>query len=93
MYQTNSRPSPGNKNMFYEIARIFSKSQSLYREGEFGKAFIGTYKELENLLGPYRGLGRNSRNFSMSEPIIYKRRDLYRPIEKLEIILSPYRGI
>ena len=25
-----------------EIARIFSKSQSLYRGGEFGKAFIGT---------------------------------------------------
>jgi len=25
-----------------EIVRIFSKSQSLYRGGEFGKAFIGT---------------------------------------------------
>ena len=56
MYQTNSRPSPGNKNMFYEIARIFSKSQSLYREGEFGKAFIGTYKELEIPPSLYRGL-------------------------------------
>jgi len=39
-----------------EIARIFSKSQSLYREGEFGKAFIGTYKELEILLSSYTAL-------------------------------------
>ena len=46
----NSRPSPGNKTCFMsidEIARIFSKSQSLYRRGEFGKAFIGTWKKLE----------------------------------------------
>ena len=39
-----------------EIARIFSKSQSLCRGGEFGKAFIGTQKELEILLSPYRAL-------------------------------------
>jgi len=39
-----------------EIARIFSESQSLYRGGEFGKAFIGTEKELEILPSPYRAL-------------------------------------
>ena len=39
-----------------EIARIFSKSQSLYRGGEFGTAFIGTQKELEILLSTYRAL-------------------------------------
>jgi len=39
-----------------EIARIFSKSQSLHRGGEFGKALIGTRKELEILVSPYRGL-------------------------------------
>ena len=39
-----------------EIARFFFKSQSLYRGGEFGKAFIGTQKELEILLSPYRAL-------------------------------------
>ena len=39
-----------------EIARIFSKSQSLYRRGEFGKAFKGTQKELEILLSTYRVL-------------------------------------
>jgi len=38
-----------------EIAGIFSKSQSLYGGGEFGKAFIRTQKELEILLSPYRG--------------------------------------
>ena len=35
-----------------ELARIFSKSQSLYRGEEFGKAFKGTQKELEILLNP-----------------------------------------
>ena len=32
-----------------EIAWIFSKSQSLYRGGEFGRAYIGTSKELKIL--------------------------------------------
>ena len=59
-----------------EIPRIFPKSQSLYREGEFGIQSQGVYRggEFEIFLKS-RGLGRSSEFFQVPDPIIYRRKD------------------